>query len=319
MKYSIAILLVTLHISVFASDSLKTSVSDTLKNRKELVYYCLQMEMDAGFEVEEQNYKLLDSILSLAEKRINPKDTVAKDYPKNIMKEIHNILDDVGIIGDYDQSDPYKNLLSYSLKTRKFDCDKFSFVFLAIAERLNLPMHGVLLPSHMAVEWADKKRRFYWETTDKSEHSRDTYISQFSLNKYHFTNKMYLSRMSQEDMKLCFLYNRGLTFFMLDKYEEAEKDLDSAKTLRGIYPFIYDMKLICKSRKVIRHANIELLLDPTNDSLRIQRAVALLDLKGSFNNNRALEDMEYILRLHPDNNDAHLWRGVAYMNNFILN
>jgi hypothetical protein len=305
-----------LFISIFTIFPAYTQ--DSVRVRKESIYYCLDMEKRAGFEVSEENYLLIDTILLMAEKRINPKDTLASGYPKNILNEIHTIIEEVGINGDYSQIDPYKNLLSYSLTNKNFDCDKYSFVFLAIGERLNLPVYGVLLPSHMAIEWVDKKRRFYWETTSKNEYSREKYITDFCLNKYHFSNKMYLTGMSMEDLKFCYLYNRGITYFMLKKYKEAKNDLDSSKILRGIYPFIYEMKLICDNNITIEETSEVLLKEPLNDSARIIRAKAYINLKGENNYLNAINDLNVITLLNSENTEARLWRGVAYMQTFIM-
>jgi tetratricopeptide (TPR) repeat protein len=276
------------------------------------------MEKKSGFIVKEEEYILLDSILSSAEKRINPFDSTAKNYPLNIMLEMHKILEDLNIEGDYNQEDPYKNLLSYSLRTKKFDCDKYSFVFLAIGERLNLPLHAVLLPSHMAIEWADAKNNFYWETTNKTERTKDMYVDLFHLNKYHFNQKMFLSRISNEELRLCFFYNRGITNFMLSNYNQALQDLDSSSGLNGIHPFLHEMKLICKNQNIIHKTRVILLEHPNNDSLRLERAKAYINLKGIENFQLALNDLNSILSLNPNHLEAHLVRGIANLNLFML-
>lgn len=287
-------------------------------SRRELIYSCLDMEKKSGFIVKDAEYILLDSILSSAQKKINPFDSTAKNYPLNIMLEMHKILEDFNIEGDYNQDDPYKNLLSYSLRTKKFDCDKYSFVFLAIGERLHLPLHAVLLPSHMAIEWADDKNNFYWETTNKEERTKEMYVNVFHLNKYHFNQKMFLNRISNEELRLCFFYNRGLTNFMLGNYKEALQDLDSSTTLNGIHPFLHEMKLICKNQNIIHKNRVLLPEHPTNDSLRLERAKAYINLKGLENYQLALNDLNNILSRNPEHLDAHLVRGIANMNLFML-
>lgn len=310
MKITAVVFTLLISINSFASDS--------LSSRREVIYQCLELEKEAGFDVEERNYLLLDSILLLAEKRINPKDTSVKNYPINILKEIHSIIEEVGIEGDYNQENPYKSLLCYSLESKKFDCDKYSFVFLAVAERLKLPLYGVLLPSHMAIEWKDSSYSFYWETTDQSKRSKEEYIKQFDIQKHHLDQQMYLAPMSAEDLKLCFLYNRGLTFLMLRKYQAAQKDIEASQGLKGIHPFVYYMKELCTHHTTIDKTSMLILRNPDNDSARIQRAKAYIQLKGSSNFQKALVDLNHILITHPVHKDAHLWRGVAYMQLFML-
>lgn len=292
--------------------------SDSITHRKEFLYRCLDMEKEAGYVVKESDYLLIDTLLLLAENRITSFDTTDKEYPKNLFKEVHKIMEEVGIEGDYDQSDPFKSLLSYSLQTKKFDCDKYSFIFIAIAERLQLPIYAVLLPSHMAVEWSDPKRSFYWETTDQSERTREEYIAQFGLNKFHFSQKMYLSRMTEEDLRLCFLYNRGLTSLMLGKYEQAEKDLDSSRHLEGIYPFIYQMKEICQNKTIVIASSRSLANTPEDHQTRLNRAKAYIHLKGPHNYRLALIDLNYILSSDPQHKEARMYRGIATMHQFIL-
>jgi tetratricopeptide (TPR) repeat protein len=308
-KIVFLIFLVTLSLHTFSIDSL---------GRKELVYACLDMEKKSGFNVHEEEYLLLDSILNSAEKRINPKDSTQKNYPKNIMLEIHKILEDYNIVGDYDQEDAYKNLLSYSLRNKKFDCDKYSFVFLAIAERLNLPLYAVLLPSHMAIEWADSSHTFYWETTNKSERTKEIYVHTFHLNKYHFKQNMFLNRISKNDLTLCFKYNTGITNFMLGNYKEALHDFDSCHTLGGIHPYLHEMKVICQNKIIINKNQVLILEHPTYDSLRLERAKAYIELKGTENYTLALNDLNFIIVNNPSHSEAYVWRGIANMNLFML-
>ena len=310
MKTTTLVLTLFIFINSFAADS--------LSSRKELIYRCLDMEKEAGFDVKEKSYLLLDTLLLKAGKRININDTLAKNYPENILKEIHSIMEEAGIEGDYNQNNPYKSLLSYSLQSKKFDCDKYSFVFLAVAERLNLPLYGVLLPSHMAIEWKDSSRSFYWETTDQSKRTKEEYIKQFAIQKYHQNQGMYLTPMSEEDLRLCFLYNRGLTFLMLRKYQLAQRDIEASANLKGIHPFIHYMKELCIHRTTIDKSTLRLLQDPDNDSARIERAKAYIQLRGVSNFQKALSDLNYVILMDPAHKNAHLWRGVSYMQLFML-
>jgi len=313
MKNKLLLFILPIFLSVFsvAQDTVR------IEHSKDIIYSCLEMEKAAGFEVKKESYSVLDTIVFLAIDRIKV-DTNAPGYPIYILKQIHQIIEEIGIVGDYSQDDPYKNLLSYSLQSKKFDCDKYSFTFLAIAQKLHLPIYAVLLPSHMAIEWAEPKHTFYWETTDKKQYTKEDYVSRFRLNKYHFNQNMYLTRITEKELKMCYSYNIGLTQLMIGKYKEAQKNFDAAKELKGIYPFLHDMMDICVNQSMILDATEGLNYHSGNDSLLLLRAKAFFYLKGKYNYNNALKDLDMILAMNTEHADAHIWKGKVYMDYFKL-
>lgn len=311
----IAIFLIIVSRTLMAGTA---QAADSSREKAGIIYFCLDMEKAAGFDVTESDYRILDTILALAEHRIHALDTAAPGYPQKVMKEIDAAIEEAGIRGDYSQTDPYKNLLSYSLRAKKFDCDKYSFVFLAVAKKMDLPLYAVLLPSHMAIEWSDDRHHFYWETTDKNEYSRDGYISRFGLNRFHFKEDMYLARIPDEQLKNCYRYNMGIAELMTGKYREAYLHFDSSKALKGIHPFLYEMQNICRHRMTIVKTTALLEENHTHDSARMARARAYTGLKGRENNDLAIIDLNLVLINDPSNKEARQWRGMAYLNNFIL-
>jgi tetratricopeptide (TPR) repeat protein len=129
---------------------------------------------------------------------------------------------------------------------------------------------------------------------------------------------MYLTRISERELKMCYAYNIGLTQLMIGKYQQALKNFEASKELKGIYPFLHDMMEICNNQSRILDANEGLNYNSSDDSLLLIRAKALFNLKGKYNYANALKDLEMIIAIDPSNMEAHIWKGKVYMDYFKL-
>lgn len=127
-----------------------------------------------GINIEKAN-KVFDEIVAEIKKRIK-----STDDPMKIIKIISDYL-----FIDYqiqpDSSLTIEHLLPYKvLETRKGHCVGLSLLYLAIGERLNLPIYAKKVPSHMYVCYDDGFTKFNIETTLKGFPCDDDYYS------YHF-------------------------------------------------------------------------------------------------------------------------------------
>jgi len=76
-------------------------------------------------------------------------------------------------------------LMNQVLDNTKGQCLSLSLVYLSLAERLDLPMYGVMAPGHFFVRWDKDGQRRNIETTDLGKDLSDAYYRQTHLNGYH--------------------------------------------------------------------------------------------------------------------------------------
>lgn len=81
------------------------------------------------------------------------------------------------------------------------DCDIGSYIYLSIAERLSLPIVGVLAPQHVFVRWVHEDGSYFnWETVTAQPHTDADYVKRFNLKESEVKSGAYLKSMSKREM-----------------------------------------------------------------------------------------------------------------------
>lgn len=182
----------------------------------------LSEEWDASFDMkeslEEINRMALEIGLLIS----------TEDDPERIISLInHYLFDNKGY--DYVAGSSRSALtlgegkvLSQVIKNRKGDCVGLSLLYLTLAERLELPFYGVVLPDHFFVRYDDGQKRINVETTDKGWRPEDTvYEKEYMLHPTYRKYNFYLRNLSKKEMIGVFLCNIGITYAGKGMYDEA--------------------------------------------------------------------------------------------------
>ena len=118
-------------------------------------------------------------------------------------------------------SDPNSLFLHTVMDKKQGYCLSMSVLYLAIGERLGLPLHGVVVPGHFFVRYDDGRVRFNIETTSKGGNaSDDHYIEKFNVPTLN-GRSIYLKNLSKIQTLGCFFNNLGNSYSDVGNMESA--------------------------------------------------------------------------------------------------
>ncbi|MCX5632717.1 MAG: tetratricopeptide repeat protein [Phycisphaerae bacterium] len=131
------------------------------------------------------------------------------------------LFDELGFSPVDNADNPQDLFLSSVLDSKKGYCLSLSILYLAIAERLELPVYGVVAPGHFFVRYADKNKPFNIETTQKGVSPPDEhYIKEFKIPQDK-PQAIYLRNLSKKETIGCFFNNLANVYFDLNDIENA--------------------------------------------------------------------------------------------------
>jgi len=188
------------------------------------------------------NYALLEELLEQAEQRrpVDPTNARAN------LTAIARLLDDYGFVHrDYSTLENYVlgyHTLSYGLARRELDCSMYVYIYLAIAEHLNLPLHGFTLPEHIAVRWifADGDH-VNWEPTVGRACDDEFYLSWRKPGSAALHNGVYLRPMSKTEVLSSAIYETGVIHDARRNAEAALVAAAAAVRLAPLSPDAYNL------------------------------------------------------------------------------
>ncbi len=113
------------------------------------------------------------------------------------------------------------------LDKKKGYCLSLSVLYLAVAERIGLPVYGVVVPGHFFVRYDDGQRRYNIETTSRGGTvDNQHYIKQFKPPKSE--NSIYLTNLSTHQTFGCFFNNLGNGYATIGDIDTAQTWLERA-------------------------------------------------------------------------------------------
>lgn len=125
---------------------------------------------------------------------------------------------------------PQDLFLSSVMDNKKGYCLSLSILYLSIAERLGLPICGVVVPGHFFVRYMDQNKPFNIETTQKGASAPDEhYIREFKIPQkqqvmYTASNPtggVYLRNLTKKETIGCFFNNLANAYFDLNDIDNA--------------------------------------------------------------------------------------------------
>ncbi len=126
----------------------------------------------------------------------------------------------ISIINDYlfselrfgtvsEAEDPEDLFLHSVMDKNRGYCLSLSILYLAIGERLGLPLYGVVVPGHFFVRYDDGQTRFNIETTSKGANPPDSYyIEKFKVPQDR-PNNIYMTNLNKRQTLGCLFNNFG--------------------------------------------------------------------------------------------------------------
>ena len=154
-------------------------------------------------------------------------------------KELEGSYRAVAVINEYlfekegfesvkEVSDPNDLFLHSVLDKKRGYCLSLSLLYLSLAERLGLPLYGVVVPGHFFVRYEDEQARFNIETTSKGGTAPDEhYVRKFNVPQGRKDN-IYMRNLSKAETLGCLFNNLGNCYSDIGDMESALGTLEKA-------------------------------------------------------------------------------------------
>ncbi|MFC1634295.1 tetratricopeptide repeat protein [Planctomycetota bacterium] len=127
-------------------------------------------------------------------------------------------------------TNPHSLFLHTVMDTKRGYCLSLSILYLSVAERVGLPMYGVVVPGHFFVRYDDGKRQFNIETTSNGGSANDDhYIKKFKVPKGN--NHIYMKNLNKIQTLGCFFNNLGNSYSDIGDTESALLAFERAVTI----------------------------------------------------------------------------------------
>ena len=137
------------------------------------------------------------------------------------------IFDELGFASVENADNPHDLFLHTVLDKKRGYCLSLSILYLAVAERLGLPLYGVVVPGHFFVRYDDGHVRFNIETTGKGRTADDKhYIEKFKVPET--ADNIYMTNLSKIQTLGCFFNNLGNSYTDVGDTEQALLALERA-------------------------------------------------------------------------------------------
>jgi tetratricopeptide (TPR) repeat protein len=133
----------------------------------------------------------------------------------------HYLFDELGFESLSEAVDPNSLFLHAVLDEKRGYCLSLSILYLSIAERLDLPVYGVVVPGHFFVRFDDGYKRFNIETTSNGGMAPDEhYINKFKVPQDN-GNGIYLKNLSKIQTLGCLFNNLGNSYSDIGNIDSA--------------------------------------------------------------------------------------------------
>jgi tetratricopeptide (TPR) repeat protein len=130
------------------------------------------------------------------------------------------LFDELGFKSVKEASEPKDLFLHSVLDNKRGYCLSLSVLYLSLAERLGLPLYGVVVPGHFFVRYDDGRVRFNIETTSGGGSASDEhYINKFKVPVDN--DGIYMRNLNKMQTLGCFFNNLGNSYMDVGNIEQA--------------------------------------------------------------------------------------------------
>ncbi|MHC4558781.1 MAG: tetratricopeptide repeat protein [Planctomycetota bacterium] len=138
------------------------------------------------------------------------------------------LFNELGFKSIAEAKDPNSLFLHTVMDQKRGYCLSLSVLYLSIAERLGLPLYGVVVPGHFFVRYDDGRVRFNIETTSKGGNASDEhYIMKFKVPPGG-NNSIYMKNLNKIQTLGCFFNNLGNSYSDIGDIDSAQRAFEQA-------------------------------------------------------------------------------------------
>lgn len=237
------------------------------------------------------------------------------DIDIRAIPEINEYLfNELGFNSLTEANDPNSLFLHTVLDQKRGYCLSLSVLYLSLAERLGLPMYGVVVPGHFFVRYDDGKNRFNIETTSSGGSGMDEqYIKKFNVPKGNNTS-IYMKNLNKIQTIGCFFNNLGNSY---DKIGDIDSAFKAYKTAVEINPTLSESR--------VNVGNIYLKKGRVTDAIKEYQAALRINPKDATTHNNlgnayteqgrlgfAVSEYQQTINLDPNFVDAYRGLAIVY-------
>ena len=137
------------------------------------------------------------------------------------------LFEELGFRSVEEASKPEELFLHSVLDNKRGYCLSLSVLYLSLAERLGLPLYGVVVPGHFFVRYDDGRVRFNIEATSGGGSAPDEhYIEKFGVPRAR--GGIYMRNLNKMQTLGCFFNNLGNSYMSVGKVKQAQVALERA-------------------------------------------------------------------------------------------
>ena len=223
------------------------------------------------------------------------------------------LFDELGFKSISEASDPNDLFLHTVLDKKSGYCLSLSILYLSLAERLGLPLYGVVVPGHFFVRYDNGRVRFNIETTSKGGSAPDEhYINKFNVPVG--SNSIYMKNLNKIQTLGCFFNNLGNSYDDVGNIDSALLALERAVQIN---PTLSESRTNLGSI-YLKKGNVVDAISEYSAALRINPNDAKThnNLGNAYMErdrlNYAVSEYHQSIRLEPDFTDAYKNLAIAY-------
>jgi len=275
----------------------------------------LYREWEPSFDVRE-SLEEIDRMALELEVRISP-----EDNPERIVSLINRYLFEENAYSNLDPANPdyikaiESSALPCVIENKKGNCLGVSLLYLALAERLGLPIYGVTAPGHVFVRYDNGKTRINIETIEKGKEYEDSrYEEMFMLHPTCRNYNFYLRNLVKRELIGVFLNNIGAAYRRKGMYDEAIAEYEKALEINPNHADAHYNLGVAYGEKGMYDEEIAeykkaLEINP-NDAAAHYNLGAAYRRKGMYD--AAIAEYKKALEINPEFAMAHANLGGAY-------
>lgn len=140
----------------------------------------------------------------------------------------HYLFEELGYGTVANANNPDDLFLHTVIDNRKGYCLSLSILYLSLAERIGLPLHGVVVPGHFFVRYDSRIQRFNIETTANGATPEDEYYRERHAVPDHGGEGIYMTNLSKLQTLGCLFNNFGVVYMDTGQFDKALTALDRA-------------------------------------------------------------------------------------------
>ncbi len=264
-------------------------------------------------EIKINNYvECIDWYVKMIKSRI-----LDKNEPESIIEIINDFLfDELGFT--YVKTGKLEDLyLNDVIDRRKGNCVGMSILYLAIAERLRLPLFGVKVPEHIFIRYDNGETKINMETGHEGINLPDSFYVTHSIERFDkesVENGCYLRNLTKKEVISNVFLNRSKIKREDGALKEALDDCNKAILLRPRDPGAYCNKGVIYEKmgmisKAIENYGKAISLNQKYASAYYNRG-SVFGVEGNLD--KAIEDFNKAISINPEFTLSYYNRAIAF-------